>query len=587
MRKITLLTLLIGFSFIVLSQNVIEGKSTLKKFSLEPTYERGLPPNLFVDLSFDDINGNGILESDEKAKLRLMITNKGKGRAQGLEVLINDNVSDSNFSIGDNKNIYFINPNESTEVIIPIDAGFKVKTAEHKLKIEVKEHFGYDMDPAYLVLNTLEYQKPNLVFSGLEIVDQGKETGGIIEDGQLQAGELVKVKIVVQNIGQNIASNVKFFVSTTDENIYIEDFKGELGDLAIGEVKEFWITVSPNKRVSSAEKLPIFISLKEEYGYGSLNKLQLPIALNQKPPDTQTLTVKADIDKIKKQVARFEYSSEKFTANVGTIKNISSISPSKTIRSSAVAVILGVENYSDLPPAPYAENDAEIMKKYFKTRLGIDKVVVYKNDEVAGFIFDDIFNPEYGELQRSILKGETDVFVFYSGHGVPSKNGEQIFLFPADGKIERLEFQGYDINKLYRNLNELGAKSVTVFIDACFSGNSRISEKISTKNLVSTKGVKIQPRLIGPWVNNNNFNVFNSSGANETSLGFDPSETGLFTYYLCVGLQGDADLNDDKKITNGELFEFVQLKVVDTSKKIFGVQTPQFNGNKDAVLIEL
>lgn len=587
MRKLVLFIFIITLiPFISFSQEVISGKSSIKKFSLEPTYERELPPNLYVDLSFEDENGNGILESDEKANLKLTISNKGKGRAQGLEILINDNISDYNFTIGDNKKIYFINPDESTDIIIPIDAGFKVKTAEHKLKIEVKEHFGYDMDPAYLVLNTLEYQKPQLAFSGFEIVDNGQGTGAIVEDGQLQAGEQVKVKLVVQNIGQNIALNTKFEIYTTDENIYLENNKGELGSLAIGEVKEFWITISPNKRINYKDNLPLFLSLQEGLGYGNLDKYQLPIALNQKPPEPNTLTVKADIDKIKKQVARFEYTSNKFTANVGTIKNIASVSPSKTVRSNAVAVIFGVENYSDLPPAPYAENDAKIIEKYFKTRLGIDKVVIYKNSDVSGFIFDDIFNPDYGELQKSILKGETDLFVFYSGHGVPNKTGDKIYLFPADGKVERLESQGYDLNKLYQNLEALGAKSVTVFLDACFSGTSRVSEKISTENLVSTKGVRIQPKLISPWRTNPNFNVFNSSGANETSLGFDPSQTGLFTYYVCVGLQGDADLNHDNKITNGELSDFVQSKVVDTSKKIFGVQTPQFNGNRDMILLE-
>jgi len=586
MKKNISFILLIIIPSIVYSQQIIEGTSAPKKFSLDPVYERGLPPNLYVDLSFEDNNGNGILESDENADLKLTISNRGKGRAQGLEVIITDNFKDANFKIGGNKKIYFINPEESTDVIIPIEAGFNVKTAEHKLKIEVKEHFGYDMDPAYLVLNTLEYQKSKLVFSGLEIVDTGEGTGSIIEDGQLQAGEMVKVKVVVQNIGQNIAKNTEYSFSTTDENIYIENTIGELGDLSIGEVKEIWLILSPNKRINTKENLPVYINLKEELGYGDLNKYKLPIALNQKPPQTQTLTVKADIDKIRRQVARFEYTSNKFTANIGTIKNIESVSPSKTRKTNAVAVVLGIEDYKDLPPAPYADNDAKIIEKYFKTRLGIEHVVVFKNEEISGLKFDDIFNPDYGQLQKSILRGETDLFVFYSGHGVPSKDGENIYLFPSDGKVERLDIQGYDLNKFYHDLDALGARSVTVFMDACFSGASRTTEKIAAENLVATKGVRIQPKLIGPWHNNPNFSVFNSSGANETSLGFDPTQTGLFTYYLCVGLQGDADLNNDFKITNGELFDFVQSKVVKTSKKIFGVQTPQFNGNRDAVLIE-
>lgn len=586
MKKIIYLTLFIFLSGFLYGQKVIEGRSSAKKIHIEPTYEKGFPPNLFVDLSFTDDNGNGIIEAEESAKLNLTITNKGKGKAQGLNVMIEDNIYDKSFTIDDKKKIYFIKPNESVDITIPIKAGFNVRTAEHKLKINVKEHFGYDMDPAILILNTLEYQKPKLVFSGLEIVDQGQNASAIVPDGKLQAGEMAQMKIVVQNIGQNISYNTKYSVYSTDNNVFIENGKGELGNLAIGEVKEFWVNISPNKRITSKDKLPVYLSLTNTKNVGELSEI-LPLVLDQKPPQTKTLAVKADIDKLQKQVARFEYQSNKFTANIGTIKNIQSVSPSKTVRNNALAVIIGVENYSDLPPAPYAENDAEIMKKYFKTRLGVDKVVIFKDKEVSGFIFDDIFNPEYGELQKSILKGETDLFVFYSGHGVPSKDGKNIYLFPADGKIERLQYQGYDLNTFYQNLNELGAKSVTVFLDACFSGSSRISEKISTENIVATKGLRIEPKLVGPWKTNPNFNVFNSSAANETSLGFDPSQTGLFTYYMCVGLQGDADLNHDKKITNGELFDFVQSKVVETSKKIFGVQTPQFNGNRDMILIEL
>jgi uncharacterized caspase-like protein len=218
--------------------------------------------------------------------------------------------------------------------------------------------------------------------------------------------------------------------------------------------------------------------------------------------------------------------------------------------------------------------------------LGINHVVTYTNEDVSGLKFDDIFNPDYGELQKSIIKGVTDVFVFYSGHGIPNKDGDKIYLFPSDGKIERLETQGYDLNDLYQNLENLGAKSVTVFLDACFSGVSKASEKISMKNLVLTKGVRIEPKIISPWIKNPNFSVFNSSAANETSLGFDPSQTGLFTYYLCLGLQGEADLNHDRKITNGELYDFVYSKVTETSKKIFGVQTPQFYGNREIILLE-
>jgi uncharacterized caspase-like protein len=213
-------------------------------------------------------------------------------------------------------------------------------------------------------------------------------------------------------------------------------------------------------------------------------------------------------------------------------------------------------------------------------------VFTYTNDEVTGFFFENMFNPEYGELQKAIIDGETDVFIFYSGHGLPSKNGETVYLLPSDGRLEALDKQGFELNTLYANLDALNARSVTVFIDACFSGASRASEIYNIQNLIAMKGVSIKPKLKQPWLDNPNFVVFTSSAFDETSLGFDPSETGLFTYFVCAGLLGEADSNGDRKVTTGELKNYVIEQVTETSVKIRGVQTPMFYGNEEIILGE-
>ena len=568
------------------AQKTVSGKSKATRIKLQPKYERGLPPNLYVDLTYEDGNKNGILEANEVSLLKLKITNKGKGVAQGLLVRVNDNTYDPEFKILDGQKIPYLSPGQSTEVKIPIKAGFEVKTNEHKLKIVIYEFYGYDVDPAYLLLNTIAYQEPELVFSGLEVVDIGAGTGAIVEDGQLQAGEQVKIKIVLQNIGQNISENTRYRVSSKDKNIYLEDGEGKLGKMGIGEVKEFWITVSPNKRVETQGDLPLYLSVANSYNRGIINELRLPVKLNQKPPKTEIVEVKADMEKLQKQVARFEYTSNKITANIGNIIDVKQVPPSKMHRPNAVAVVMGIENYKYFAPAPFADNDAKIMKDYFKQVLGVEKVFIYTDKEVSGFFFQNIFNPDYGELQKAIVKGKTDLFVFYSGHGMPAKDGSKVFLFPSDGRIEALATQGYDINTFYKNLDALGARTTTVFMDACFSGVSRPTETQEIQNLVAMKGVAIKPRVEQPWENNPNFSVFASSSFDETSLGFDPSQTGLFTYFVCAGLQGNADFNKDGKITTGELSHYVIENVVATSVKILGKQTPVFNGNKNEVLTE-
>ena len=568
------------------AQKMVSGKSEPTKIYIKPVYKHGFPPILFAALNFNDENNNGILEADEKAWITLEISNKGKGAAQDLAITVADDKPDQNFIIGKVNSIPFLQPDQTTKIIIPLEAMAGIRSEEHKLEISIREHFGYDMDPAFLFMTTMKYRESSLVLSGIEVVDIGEGTASIRQDGKLQAGEQVKIKVRVQNIGQNVSKETKFEIINRDQNIFIQDGSGDLGELGIGEVKDFWITVSPNKRITTTGNLPLFLSLTNDVHQGDLSEIQLPIVLDQKPPDAVVLNVKADVEKLQKQIARFEVSSEHMTANVGNVIDIHQVPPSRMHRGNAVAVVIGVENYDHFVKAPYAENDAILVQNYFKNVLGIDKVYLYKSKEVTGYFFDNVFNPDYGELQKAIIKGNTDLFVFYSGHGIPSKDGTNAFLLPSDGRIEAIENQGYNMNKFYENLEKLGARSVMVFIDACFSGVSRSSDIYQSENLVAMKGVRIKPILSAPWINNPGFTVFSSSGFDETSLSFDPSETGLFTYFLCAGLQGKADADGDKKITSGELSRYVIERVKEFSVKIRGLQSPQFHGNENIVITE-
>lgn len=549
---------------------------------------QGLPPNLYAELNFTDANNNGILEAMEKAELKIKISNQGKGAAMRLHVSVKDNLQDANLVLQNaEQDINTIEAGKSVTVDVPIQAGLDIQTAEHKLTIEVTEYYHFDMDPAALVLNTYAFQPAKLTFSGLEIIDAGEGTAAVIEDGQLQLGEQVKLKLVVQNIGQTIAKNVEFLVKSLDPEIrLLANNSGKIGDILSGQIKEIYVTMQVTKRFKSTGVLPLLLTINEDLHRGDLVDFQLPVTLNQKPPQPNVITVKSDIASLQKNVARFVYDSKKFTANTNNIINIKSVTPSLTKRPKSIGVVFGIRKYDDLPDAPYADKDGEIMKDYFEKVLGVEQVIIYTNEEVNGFIFDDIFNPVNGELQKAVVKGETEVFVYYSGHGLPDKTGDNTYLFPSSGKAWALEAQGYNTDKMYENLSTLGAKHVYVLMDACFSGASKSTEKIQTKNLIAQKGVKIKPKNQS-WNENPLFTVITSSTNEETSLGFDASETGLFTYFLCAGLQGKADANNDHRITLGELKTYVINNVTATSRKISsGVQTPQFTGDDNCVLVE-
>ena len=577
-------------------KRVISGKSKPQKFNIKPEYKPGGdPPILYAHINFSDENNNLILEANEQALITLDITNGGNGTAQELQVIITDSISDPNIMIGNVNTIPYLQPGKTRKISIPLKAGMGIISARHKLDINISEHNGYDMDPVYLRFSTMKFREPSLAFSGISIVDLGEGTTAIKQDGKLQAGEKVNVKVSVQNIGQNVSRNTKYNIKCNDKNINLFDGSGDLGDLGIGEVKEFHIKISPNKRVTTKGNLPLYLSLTNDGHYGELTEVSLGIALDQKPPLAEFLDVPPDYEKIEKQQPKWEVSSSQMLATVGNDIDIKQVPPSKMHRNDAMAVVIGVERYKNTYPAPYAENDADLMEKYFKTVLGINNVLIFKSTDVISHFFDDLFNPYYGTLPKFISKGKTDLFVYYSGHGIPLKvndsDSTNIYLLPSDGHIQAIKDQGYDLNKFYKNLDNLGARSVTVFMDACFSGVSRSSDIYKAENQLAMYGegyAVINPTVEQPWEKNHRFSVFASCDYNQNSFANDRSETGLFTYYLCAGLQGKADEEGDhnKQITSGELSRYIIEHVKEMSVKIRSLQTPQFHGDENMVITE-
>ena len=81
------------------------------------------------------------------------------------------------------------------------------------------------------------------------------------------------------------------------------------------------------------------------------------------------------------------------------------------------------------------------------------------------------------------------------------------------------------------------------------------------------------------------FLVFSSSLGNQISSGFKEAKNGLFSYYLMKGLEGKADKNNDRKITNGELEEYLNLNISKKASELGREQNPQLVGKPSKVLM--
>jgi hypothetical protein len=240
-----------------------------------------------------------------------------------------------------------------------------------------------------------------------------------------------------------------------------------------------------------------------------------------------------------------------------------------------LALVVGIEKYeSSIGKAIYAENDSKAFKEFAKNKLGIfEHNIKYlggsKADEKA------ILLSVKKWLRRSIKKGITDIYIFFAGHGLATDNGKDLFLLPYDGSPELLEETSISRAKLFKDISSENPRSVTVFLDTCYSGTTRGTDMLiaSRPIFIPTKEQSIP----------DNFTVFSAAAGDQTSKPLEEAKHGMFSYFLMKGMEGDADANNDKKITALELHNYVRENVVQQSS---GSQTPELQGDADRVLVQ-
>ena len=233
----------------------------------------------------------------------------------------------------------------------------------------------------------------------------------------------------------------------------------------------------------------------------------------------------------------------------------------------AYAVVFGIEQYKNVSSVTYARRDAYWMREYFAKTLGVpEENIYYKTDIDAGKAeFDKVFS-QGGWLDKRIGDGRSDLYIYYAGHGAPDFNSRTAFLIPYDGDPNYASQTGYSIDKMTANLSQLEARSVTVFLDACFSGANRENEIL----LAGARPVFLDVNTAVAA----NVTLFSAASGNQISSSWAEKQHGIFSYWLMKGMQGSADANRDKIITVEELGGFIRNNVSKTAGKLDREQTP-------------
>ncbi len=250
-----------------------------------------------------------------------------------------------------------------------------------------------------------------------------------------------------------------------------------------------------------------------------------------------------------------------------------------------VAVIIGNKTYrKGVPAVDFAHNDAEAIRRWVVEGLGFREGNIFDLRDAGKAqleaVFGDRDDPQ-GKLSDYVRPKESDVVVYYSGHGIPGPKDGRGYLLPSDADPDKIELNGYPLDVLMANLGKLPAKSVTVLLDACFSGLSPSGSLVSH---ASSFGIRPAQSKVPAGMT-----VLTAASGQEIAWWDLEAGHGLFTAHLLQAFSGEADKpgygDGDGKVTLGEVKAYLADEITHQARRRFGrPQTVDITGDPKRVL---
>lgn len=220
------------------------------------------------------------------------------------------------------------------------------------------------------------------------------------------------------------------------------------------------------------------------------------------------------------------------------------------------AVVIGIEKYSEIPEASYAERDALAVRDHLAAMgYPIRNIILLTGQKATR---TGIAKNLEAWLPNNV-KSDSTVFFYFSGHGAPDPVSGEAYLVPFDGDPNYIAETGYSLSRLYQSLGQLKAARVTIVLDSCFSGAGGRS--------VLAKGARplvmsAQPRALAP-----NVLVLSAAQGSQISTSAAGRGHGLLTYYYLKALnEGNMNIDD--------IYRYLKPRVEDEARSLNISQSP-------------
>jgi ankyrin repeat protein len=220
------------------------------------------------------------------------------------------------------------------------------------------------------------------------------------------------------------------------------------------------------------------------------------------------------------------------------------------------AIVVGVEKYSELPEATYADKDASAVRNHLIAMGFPQRNIILLTGQRA--TRTGIAKNLETWLPNNINQNST-VFFYYSGHGAPDPASGEAYLVPFDGDPNYITDTGYSLTRLYQKLGELKAGKVTVILDSCFSGagGRSVLAKGARPLVMSMQSKPLSANLV----------VLSASQGSQISTSSPSKGHGLLTYYYLKALnEGNTGIDD--------IFNYIKPKVENEARSLNITQSP-------------
>lgn len=502
------------------------------------------PPVLDIvpgSVQFVDATGNNAIDANERCKIRMQVSNTGMGDAYGCTAVIEASGTRQGLKL-QNKSISLIKKDETQIVEFPIVADMSTVDGNVEFLVRIDEPNGFGTDAVKLSVDTRKFVSPMLKVVDYTITGVGQ--------GVLAKKRPFDLQLLLQNTQYGTAENVKVEIEIP-EGVFLTDGQQQttFALMAGGDTESLVYSLIVNNNYVG-EVIPVKVKITERYGRFAENR-QIDLKLNQTLASTKIV-----VDSKQDMREKIEIASLRSDVDVN-------IPQTGANNDKTFAVVIANERYQREASVPYALNDGNIFAEYCKKTLGLPDANVH-------FVRNATLNNIKAEvtwLEKVIdaYGGSAKVIFYYAGHGIPDEKSRTAYLLPVDGYGSDVS-TGFSLNSLYASLGKLPSKSVTVFLDACFSGAKREGDMMA-----SARGVAIRVREGQPV---GNMVVFSAAQNDETAYPYTDQQHGMFTYFLLKKLQQTQGEVSYRELSDYIVQEVKRNSIVKNGKSQTPVVTP-------------